>query len=330
MDLRRTAPIGISISVAALLIYVLVLDVKPSDITSIGLKAFFIASLFALARLLVQGVRFYLIAKNVAAAGHNIKASRSILVRVASEFVTLVTPSYVGGEAVRIAWLNRQGVKMGQAVWVAYLEVLFDVVAGTSISILAAILAIGTGAHLIGGVVLLISCVVLGFYLMLTALSIKRKVKLPEILMKLLRLMSKGRADALEDVVRRTTEAYGEAASKFFGARPILAIGAVAVPTIIIVILAGTIFWFIGSSAGVKVDLFFSILAVYVAITVGTIPIVPGGSGLSELGMSLFTSAALGGISWSSVVAWRLVSYHVPLAICGAALVSTVYKELKL
>ncbi|MEM4297431.1 MAG: flippase-like domain-containing protein [Nitrososphaerota archaeon] len=328
MSLKTPVPIATTVSIAALIVYTLVLDVKPSDITVVGLRAIIITSLLALARLIVQGIRFYLIAKSV--AGYDgIRASGSILIRMASEFVALITPSYMGGEAMRIAWLKGQGIPTGRAIWAAYLEVLFDVIAGTTISIVASIIMIQMGAYFIGGVALLISCTVLGLYLMLAIVSMRRIMKLPGPLMKFLRRLSEKRAEALKDLVERAVEAYNEAASSLLrrGSLPNLFI--ITITTMVMVVLTGTIFWLIVSSAGVKLDLFFSILAVYTGITLGTVPITVGGSGLSELGASLFTSVTLGSRAWGSVIAWRIVSYHVPLAITSVALVWAVYKKLK-
>ena len=50
--------------------------------------------------------------------------------RIAGEFVTQTTPSFIGGEIVRIAWLIKNGVPQGRASWVATAEIIADVFAG--------------------------------------------------------------------------------------------------------------------------------------------------------------------------------------------------------
>ena len=64
--------------------------------------------------------------------------ARLCAARLAGEFVTQTTPSYVGGELVRIAWLSRDGVPPGKAAWVTTMEIIADVFVG---AVLAFILA---------------------------------------------------------------------------------------------------------------------------------------------------------------------------------------------
>ena len=54
------------------------------------------------------------------------------------------------------------------------------------------------------------------------------------------------------------------------------------------VILAGAIFLVVLQEFGVESNLFISTILVYSSIAISSLPITPGGSGLSEFGMSLF------------------------------------------
>lgn len=51
----------------------------------------------------------------------------SVFARVSSDFVSLSTPAFIGGEAVRLAWLKAHGAGLGKAAWVIFLEIYLDV-----------------------------------------------------------------------------------------------------------------------------------------------------------------------------------------------------------
>lgn len=329
MNLRRTVLAGVSLSVASIVLYVIILGIKPSDIASVGYRAFIAASLLALLKLLVQGVRFHIIARQLHAS-HPIPAHRSILMRISSEFVSMVTPAYIGGETLRVAWLTKNGIQGGQAIWAVYLEILNDVVAGTIIAIIAGIYAVQKGVYLTGALVLVISGGILFFYILVTILSIKKLIRVPSFLMPLARrAVGAKRVKMLEELIETTSASYDEAASNLLGYSSLKAVLLVSILTILIVVLAGFVFWVIASASGLQVDPFLSILSVYVSITIGSLPITIGGSGLSEIGISLFASSVLGSVAWASILVWRIASYHVPLAFSSIVLIATTYRETR-
>ena len=82
---------------------------------------------------------------------------------MAGEFVTQTTPSFVGGEIVRIAWLVKNGVSTGDAAWVATTEIIADVFAGTVLAFMAGALALFHGGTFIGIVVILVTIPIIQF-----------------------------------------------------------------------------------------------------------------------------------------------------------------------
>ena len=84
--------------------------------------------------------------------------------RIGSEFVSLTTPSLIGGVVVRAAWLSQKGVDSGKAFWIAHFEVLLDVYVGSIFALAAAVYAFLKGATLIGTTISLIVGFQLIFY----------------------------------------------------------------------------------------------------------------------------------------------------------------------
>jgi uncharacterized protein (TIRG00374 family) len=81
--------------------------------------------------------------------------------------------------------------------------------------------------------------------------------------------------------------------------------------------------FFILANINATIGLFESLMAVSSSTAIGTLPISPGGSGLSEVGLGYYLNTfkfdpALFG---SVIIAWRLASYHVPLIISWVVLV---------
>src|SRR6266540_7217726 len=97
----------------------------------------------------LQAYRFRYFIKHF--IGPHLSSTGKIMVaRLAGEFVTQTTPSYVGGEIVRIAWLTKNGVPAGQAAWVATTEIISDVFVGSTLAFIAGGLALFHGGTFIG------------------------------------------------------------------------------------------------------------------------------------------------------------------------------------
>lgn len=104
--------------------------ITVDDLLSVGVIPFVLSSAAVIGKVLLQAYRFkYFIRKFI---GHDVSSlSTTISARLGSEFVSQTTPSYIGGEIVRIAWLTRRGVPAGRAAWITTIEIISDVFVGT-------------------------------------------------------------------------------------------------------------------------------------------------------------------------------------------------------
>ena len=160
--------------------------VSITDIFSVGIAPFIMAVLFSLTKVFLQAYRFkYFVDKFL---GYKVASSfKLISVRIGSEFVTNTTPSYIGGEIVRIAWLTKNKVPAGIAAWIATMEIIADVFVGTILALFAGIIAFYNGAILIGTIIILISSFIFGFWLIVVIFSARYNIQLPKFIAKLVR-----------------------------------------------------------------------------------------------------------------------------------------------
>ena len=166
-----------------------------TEIFSVGLVPFIMSVAFSLTKVFLQAFRFkYFVDKFL---DYKIASSfKLISVRIGSEFVTNTTPSYIGGEIVRIAWLTKNKVPAGIAAWIATMEIIADVFVGTILALFAGIIALYNGAILIGTIIILISSLIFGFWLIVVIFSAHYNIQLPKFMTKLIkRFLSQERAD---------------------------------------------------------------------------------------------------------------------------------------
>src|ERR671930_1600705 len=152
--------------------------ISASDLFAVGLTAFIMSAASVIGKILLQAIRFKyfireFIGRNVSSTGKTISA------RLAGEFVTQTTPSYVGGELVRIAFLTKNGVPVGKAAWVTTMEIIADVFVGTMLAFVAGVLAIYNGGDLIGITVILVAVPTLALWVSLVIFSAKRNLQVP-------------------------------------------------------------------------------------------------------------------------------------------------------
>ena len=173
--------------------------VSFSDIFAVGLIPFMASIASVMGKIMLQAFRFkYFINEFI---GRDVSSTSSIIsARLAGEFVTQTTPSYVGGELVRVAFLTKNGVPVGRSAWVTTLEIIADVFVGTMLAFVAGAVAIYNGGDFIGIAVILIAIPTLAFWLSLVIFSAKRNLQLPSFSKKILRkLISKEKADRMID-----------------------------------------------------------------------------------------------------------------------------------
>jgi uncharacterized protein (TIRG00374 family) len=304
--------------------------VSPSDVFAVGLIPFIASAACMIIKILLQAIRFkYFISQFI---GHPVSStSKTISARLAGEFVTQTTPSYVGGELLRIAWLTKNGVPAGRAAWVTTMEIIADVFVGTMLAFIAGILAIYRGGGFVGITVILVAIPTFAFWLLLVVFSAKRTIQLPSIALRITkRFVSAEKAErsinsansALADLCKMSRENFNSpTAIKAFA----IGIGI----TFIAFLFQGLSFMILADSVHSEIGLFDSLMATSASTAIANLPVTIGGSGLAELGIWAYISNLNGIPSFGDVlhdsqlnviIAWRIASYHVPLVIMWIAL----------
>jgi glycosyltransferase 2 family protein len=280
---------------------------------------------FSLAKVFLQAFRFkYFVDKFL---GYKLASSfKLISVRIGSEFVTNTTPSYVGGELVRIAWLTKNKVPVGTATWIATMEIIADVFVGTILALFAGLIALYNGAILIGTIIILISSLILGFWLIVVIFSAYYNIQLPKFMTKIIRrFLSNQRADT---VINYTNSAISDLCTmsreNFNSKRTIKIFFVGIVITFLAFACLGASFLVLGGVVESNLELYKSILATAASTELGSLPITIGGSGLTELGLWAYISGldhlpsiddVLQDVHLDVIISWRIATYHIPLIL---------------
>jgi len=321
---------AIPVSVVPFLIMILSTHVSPSSIFAVGLLPFIMSSASVMGRVMLQALRFdYFIRKFI---GQNVSTTGKIITaRLAGEFVTQTTPSYVGGEIVRIAFLTKNGVPAGNAAWVTTMEIIADVFVGTMLAFIAGGLALYHGGYFIGTAVILVAVPTFVFWFLLIVFSAKRTLRLPSFSLRLLqRFVARQKAERIITTTNNAISDLCKMSRQNFNSVMAVKTFAVGIAiTFVAFLLQGVSFLILANAVGFRLGLFDSLMATSASTALSTLPITIGGSGLAELGMWAYTSHFTGIPSFhdvvidthlSLIIAWRIASYHVPLVIMWIAL----------
>ncbi|MGI0000983.1 MAG: lysylphosphatidylglycerol synthase transmembrane domain-containing protein, partial [Nitrososphaeraceae archaeon] len=313
--------------------------VSVTDIFSVGIAPFIMAVLFSLAKVFLQAYRFkYFVDKFL---GYKVASSfKLISVRIGSEFVTNTTPSYIGGEIVRIAWLTKNKVPAGIAAWITTMEIIADVFVGTILALFAGIIALYNGAILIGTIIILISSFIFGFWLIVIILSAYYNIQLPKVITKLVRrFLSYERSDKIINYTNSAISDLCTMSRENFNSKRTIKIFFVGmVLTFFAFACLGASFLVLGGLIESDLGLYDSILATAASTELGSLPITVGGSGLTEIGLWAYVSdlnnlPSLNEVLKDShldvIISWRIASYHIPLMIMWLVLMRlTVIKKI--
>ncbi len=251
--------------------------------------------------------------------------------RIAGEFVTQTTPSFIGGEIVRIAWLIKNGVPVGKAAWVATAEIIADVFAGSILAFIAGGMAIFGGGSFIGILVIVVAIPTFCFWFLVVILSANRNMQLPKFALRLInKFLPEERSDrlinstniALADLCKMSRENFTS-----FNSVKVLSVGMAI--TFVAFAFQGISFLVLADSVGHHVGFFQSFMATSASTSLSTLPITIGGSGLAELGVWAYITNistipdltdVLNSSQLSVIIAWRIATYHVPLVVMWIAL----------
>lgn len=322
--------IAVAVSLVPFLLLFAFTPVSPSDVFSVGALPFLLSVSAVMVRILLQAYRFrYFINHFI---GPNISTTRKTMnARIAGEFVTQTTPSFIGGEIVRIAWLVKNGVSTGKAAWVATAEIISDVFVGSILAFIAGVVAIFSGGSFIGLLIIIVAIPTFGFWFLVVVLSANRNIQLPKFSLSLIkRFLSKERSDhlihstnvTLADLCKMSRENFTS-----FNSVKVLSVGMAI--TFVAFVFQGLSFLVLAQAVGEQVGFFQSFMATSAATALSTLPITIGGSGLAELGVWAYITNissiphltdVLNSSQLSVIIAWRIATYHIPLVIMWIAL----------
>lgn len=319
---------AIPASMIPIIIIALQFDIKLEDIFAIGPIPFAAAVGAIMMKLTLQGVKFaYLTRKYL---GRLDSIARLTGVRMGSEFIKFTTPMFIGAEFVVIYWLHKKGVSPSKASWIAILDIVTEVLAGGILSIIAGIFAIIHGSYVVAVIVLSTSILVTTLWMILFFLSSKRTFQVPVSLANLVTRFGKEKGTKyikqsnmwMEEVCLMSRENFGTKESKKIFTNGFLI-------SLASWIFYGISFMIIAQGTGYFIGVFDSVMAVMAANAIGNLPITVGGSGLAEFGIVAYLDNLNpfsfeiheGNIKWDAVIAWRIATYYVPIAITWVLLV---------
>lgn len=326
--------VAFAASLVPFLIIAVSFNVKPEDILAVGIAGFLAAFAAMMCKLFLQGVKFYYII----GAFHGKLESfwRTIFVRIGSEFVTLTTPMFVGGEVVRIFWMNRRGVGAAKASWIGIFEIVTEVLAAGMLSIIAGIIAILFGYPAIGIVVLATAVPIVGLWTGLFFMTGRKTFQVPVVLERLAVRIRKEKGKKyvgktnqwMNDVCTMSQENFGSSESK----KVFVNSFALSLASWIVF---GLSFMLISMGTQNTVSAIESVLAVMAGNAIGNMPITVGGSGLTEFGVWAYLNQIAeftlefptNSVEWNTIIAWRIATYQLPIPIAWFLLMKMALRK---
>ena len=311
-----------------IIIIIIQFDIKLEDVLAIGAVPFILAVFAIMVKLGLQGLKLAYIARSFLGPFDSIK--RLTAMRVGSEFIKFTTPMFVGAEFAVIYYMVKKGISTSRASWVALLDIVTEVLAGGVLSILAGIIALLSGAYLVAAIVLSTSVTVTTLWVVLFFASSKHTFQLPKIIASLISKFGKERGIKYVKQTNQYIEEVCIMSRENIHSRKSQKVFVVGFFTSLVSwIFYGISFLIIAVSVGYSVEFFESIMAVMGANAIGNLPITVGGSGLAEFGIVAYLNnldpfnfvMPDSGLEWNAVIAWRIATYYIPIAVTWVLLV---------
>ena len=164
--------VAIPVTLIPIFIIAIQFDIKIEDILAIGLFPFVGAIAAMMIKLGLQGVKFAYITRKY--LGNFDSFFKLIGVRVGSEFIKFTTPMFIGAEFVVIYYLKKKGVELSKATWIALVDIVTEVLAAGLLSIMAGILALLSGAYIVGIIILITSIIVTFLWVLMFFLILQK------------------------------------------------------------------------------------------------------------------------------------------------------------
>ncbi len=287
-------------------------SVDPNELIGIW-KYILISFAIVLIQLMVKGIRFYYICRVF--TGEKIPLSRALLIRISSEFFSLIGVSYVGDEAFRIYILNKKhDIDLGTASVMGYLEVLSEVVVAVGIVMLGIVyLVINNILNTIVYVLIAATLAVSGFHFILVYRTAAVKRLVDKIINKLRFLIGDERVERYIMEADKAFQSFEKGLDIGLGRKTVFL--NILLSTVATALLGGASLWILAYPLGISMDIFGAIIVLHMSLVLSSLPITISGSGLFELVILLFGREFSDKIPWLLPIAFRVSSYYLPLIL---------------
>lgn len=290
----------------------------------------------AAAMLFVVGRDFGLSWRFHTIAGGDLSWQRAVKVDLMCAFTSAITPSVVGGSALAVFYLNREGINVGRATTLTlttlFLDELFFVIFCPVIILLipdADLFKAAEAQMLVDGIRIVFWLVYTGIVIW-TAILFAGIIVRPQAVARLMhKVFSLRPLRRWRSAIDRTTanmletSVFVKNASRRWWTK---VFGATVVSWFSRYLVVNALFWgFVPAASGLLV--FGRQFVVWVVLMVSP---TPGGSGISEWLFTNYYGDLIGDVSVALVIAliWRLLSYYVYL-IAGCCLLPSYFSKRK-
>ncbi|RZD37098.1 MAG: TIGR00374 family protein [Thaumarchaeota archaeon] len=314
--------VAIPVTLIPILIIAIQFDIKIEDILAIGLFPFIGAIIAMMIKLGLQGIKFAYITRKY--LGNTDSFFKLVGVRVGAEFIV-------------IYYLKKKGIALSKATWIALVDIVTEVLAAGLLSILAGIIALLSGAYVVGIVILATSISITSLWMVMFFLSSKHTFQVPNILEILVKKLGKEKGTK---IINQTNSWMEETCTmireniqtpeskKIFTISFFFSLASWS--------FYGISFMIIAMGTGYVISIFDSIMAVMGANAIGNLPITIGGSGLAEFGIIAYLNnlnpfdftISEGILAWDAVIGWRIATYYVPILITWLLLVKLALSKI--
>ncbi len=303
-------------------------DIKIEDVLAIGIFPFMLAVIAMMVKLGVQGIKLAYIAQQY--LGKFDSFWKLTGVRVGSEFIKFTTPMFVGAEFIVIYYLHKKGIPPSKSTWIAIMDIVTEVLAAGLLSIMAGIIALISGAYIVGAIILGTSIFVTTLWMVLFFLSSKRIFQLPKVISGLVEKLGKEKGETIVTKTNSWMEEVCVMSKKNLRTSESKKIFTVSFSlSLLSWSFYGISFMIIAFGTGYVIGAFESIMAVMGANAIGNLPITVGGSGLAEFGIVAFLNnqnpfdleILEGNTIWNTVIGWRIATYYIPIGVTWLLLV---------
>lgn len=316
----RNAVAGVIISLVITFIVFNIFRASPEEILSIDPSIVVIAVVLNLVRFGAQGLRLHLLLRRFGTIPCCYRDS--FIVRSASEFFALTTIPFLADEAARAWLLTRRGEQGSKAFWVSFTEMLLDTLVGAAMALAAGLYALAAGIHYLSLAILVISLIQL--LMVAVFLWLTKKTFYP---------FGRGGSKEIAGIMsllhrfRRWLAAnrdnMGQVFGPLFSRRMATTLMWLVFSTMIVMTAPALILYMMLDQSGFT-GFTASLFTFHAGNALGVLPVTVGGAGLTEAGLYLYLRDVMGNDVPSTVIQWRLATYHLSLIISGLTLVMAV------